>query len=327
MKDRRGRTIDYLRISVTDRCNLRCAYCMPAEGAVSVPRREILSFDEIIRIAGICSKKGITKVRLTGGEPLVRKDVCDLVARLKKVPGIRQVMMTTNGILLGQNFENLMASGLDGINISIDTLNPEKYRKLTGGGCLDTVLRAFERCASSPFIKTKINTVLLGEENADEISDIAQLAQTRPVDVRFIELMPIGPARKFRGLLQEMAAADLRKTFGEPLAYDLDSAEPDGPARYYGFNGFEGRIGFITPFSHAFCGSCNRIRLTPEGVLKLCLYHPDGVDLKSLLRGGFDDGAISCAIDKAVWNKPVKHGFGSKCDDGTGVWPMFRIGG
>ncbi len=305
MFDKYGREIDYIRISVTDRCNLRCLYCMPEEGVSMVSHEEILSYDEIVTLAEVFASLGIRKIKLTGGEPLVRKDCCDLVKRIRKIPGIETVTITTNGILLADNLDRLAEAGIDGINISLDTLDPDRYRELTGGGEIGRGLEGLDLAAAA-HIPAKINAVSLdlGEQNW---KDLLELGRERPVDVRFIEMMPIGMGKVFSGKSGDEICTVLEKHFGEPKRY----TEPlgNGPAVYVQFPGFRARIGFISAVSHQFCDSCNRIRLTSTGVLKPCLQYGGGTDIRGLMRSGAEDAQIKTAMRRAIYRKPARHHF------------------
>lgn len=322
MIDRQGRNIDYMRISVTDRCNLRCRYCMPAEGVQQVSHSEILTFDEILRLAVIFGHAGIRHIKITGGEPLVRRGITGLIKDLKKVPGIETVTMTTNGILLAENLPALAEAGVDGINISLDTLQQDKYRLLTGTDGLHTVLDAIDAAGDYPQIKFKINTVTLADVNRSEVSAIAAIAATKSIDVRFIEMMPMGPGRDMAGYGQDEILDELTRTFGQPETAGAGT----GPANYYKFSDFKGRIGFISPISHKFCGDCNRVRLTAQGFLRTCLQYEEGADIRALLRSGADDESILLAIEKAIYNKPEGHSFGASGDTAVSQI-MSRIGG
>lgn len=307
MKDRYGREINYMRISVTDRCNLRCKYCMPEEGIVSVGHQEILSYDEILQIVKICCKKGIKNIKITGGEPLVRRDLAELINDIKKVEGIEQVTLTTNGVLLGEYLDELVAAGLSGVNISLDTLDPKRYEMLTGVDALDKVLDSINRAANHPALKVKINVVNINELNQDEICSLATLARDKDVDVRFIEMMPIGMGKNFKGYYQDDIMEKLATEFGT-----LDAVEGklgNGPATYYKLEGFIGKIGFISSISHKFCGSCNRIRLTADGRLKSCLQYADGVNLKEAIRSNASEAELKELVESAIFLKPKQHEF------------------
>ena len=324
MIDGYGRTIDYIRISVTDRCNLRCTYCMPEKGTLSVPHEEILSYEEIIDLAGIFASLGIHKIRLTGGEPLVRKNLSFLVKKLKQVSGIHQVALTTNGIFLYDQMDELAAAGIDGINISLDTLNPQLFEKITRRNGLEDVLQGFHKALEYPQIPLKINCVPMGIEDQN-ITDMAMLAKAYPVHVRFIEMMPIGLGKQFVGQSEEAVLRELKLRFGE---YQNSEKVPgNGPGHYYQFEGFCGKIGFISAVSHKFCDSCNRVRLTSGGFLKPCLQYETGTDLKKLLRQNESEACIRAAIEDTIRKKPHGHQFGKMQDGNTENRMMWQIGG
>ena len=310
MIDSCGRYIDYIRISVTDRCNLRCRYCMPPEGVEQVSHSSILTFDEILRIAGIFGRAGIRHIKITGGEPLVRKGVTLLIADLKKVPGIETVTMTTNGLLLEENLPALTAAGIDGINISLDTLKKDRYLKLTGSDGLMQVLSAIDACSDYPQIRLKINAVTLADINRDEICALAALTAIKDVDVRFIEVMPVGQGRQMKGYSQTEIFFELERKIG--TLQPAESEGGKGPAVYYRLPGCKGRIGFISPMSRKFCGSCNRVRLNAQGFLKACLQQEEGVSLRELMRSGASDEEILAAIKNTIYNKPEGHNFATK---------------
>jgi cyclic pyranopterin phosphate synthase len=288
LTDPYGRTLDYLRLSVTDRCNLRCVYCMPAEGVEFVPHENILSYEEMIHIVRLMAARGLKKVKITGGEPLVRKHLASLVSRLTAIPGITKVTLTTNGTLLRDQLPDLVAAGLDGVNISLDTLDPGTHAALTRGGKLRDVLDSIEsalRYARKGQLTVKLNCVPIkasGVANSS-ILDLAALARENPLHVRFIELMPIGLGKGLPSYSDGEIRAILENAFG-PMTFSSVKLG-NGPAVYYSLPGFTGKIGFISALSHEFCDSCNRLRLTSEGFLKTCLQYGDGVDLRSALRG------------------------------------------
>lgn len=324
MIDGYGRTIDYIRISVTDRCNLRCTYCMPEKGTLSVPHEEILSYEEIIDLAGIFASLGIHKIRLTGGEPLVRKNLSFLVKKLKQVSGIHQVTLTTNGIFLYDQMDELAAAGIDGINISLDTLNPQLFEKITRRNGLEDVLQGFHKALEYPQVPLKINCVPMGIEGQN-ITDMAMLAKKYPVYVRYIEMMPIGLGKQFVGQSEEAVLRELKLRFGE---YQNSEKVPgNGPGHYYQFEGFCGKIGFISAVSHKFCDSCNRVRLTSGGFLKPCLQYETGIDLKKMLRQNESEECIRAAIEDTIRKKPHGHQFGKKQDGNTENRMMWQIGG
>ena len=324
MIDGYGRTIDYIRISVTDRCNLRCTYCMPEKGTLSVSHEEILSYEEIIDLAGIFASLGIHKIRLTGGEPLVRKNLSFLVKKLKQVSGIHQVTLTTNGIFLYDQMDELVSAGIDGINISLDTLNPQLFEKITRRNGLEDVLQGFYKALEYPQIPLKINCVPM-EIEGQNITDMAMLAKKYPVHVRFIEMMPIGLGKQYEGQSEEAVLRELKLRFGE--CQNSENVPGNGPGHYYQFEGFCGKIGFISAVSHKFCDSCNRVRLTSGGFLKPCLQYETGTDLKKLLRQNESEECIRAAIEDTIRKKPHGHQFGKKQDGNTENRMMWQIGG
>ena len=306
MKDGFGREIDYLRISVTDKCNLRCKYCMPECGVNSVEHAEVLSLEEIYRIVRIMVPLGIKKLRFTGGEPLVRKNLVKLIADVGSLTGIEDIAMTTNGILLKENIRSLKSAGLNRVNISLDTLDRGIFKNITGCDALTDVLEAIDEAVLAG-MEVKINCVSCRELNEESIESVAELARERAVDVRFIELMPIGCGKNYSAIPSGEILARLEKAYG--VCKKTVSCKNGETAQYDTFDGFRGRIGFISPLSHQFCGACNRIRLTATGRLKLCLHYDDGIELKPLLRGGKSDEEIRDCITEAVENKPKAHAF------------------
>ena len=323
MLDQYGRSIDYLRISVTDRCNLRCRYCMP-EPIDAVQHADILRYEEILRICRAAIELGITKFKVTGGEPLVRAGCTEFIAELKKQPGTQQVTLTTNGLLLEKNLDALADAGLDGVNISLDTTDNTRFQRITGytGNGADTLLRVLEECCAKG-LKTKINAVLL-EETEEDAPVLAAIAETLPVDVRFIELMPIGFGTAMRRVSPDDILSALRKRW--PDLAPTDEKRGNGPAHYYKSAALLGRIGFIDAVSHKFCADCNRVRLTSTGQLKPCLCYADSADLRTLIRGGCTDGELKEALRASVYAKPRAHCF----DTGAAVTErhaMSQIGG
>lgn len=307
MKDRLGREIDYMRISITDRCNLRCGYCMPECGVPSVPHDVILRFDEIVRLVKIFCSLGIKNVKITGGEPLVRKGAVSLIKDIKAIGGIEKVSMTTNGILLSENLNALAEAGVDSINISLDTLDKQKYMELTGFDGLETVLKAIDECRAFPEMKVKINAVTMAEYNRDEICSLADYAAEVGATLRFIEMMPLGLGTVFDGYSQNEIMAVLEEAYGP--AKTIKEKVGSGPAQYYSFENYKGRIGLISPMSHKFCGDCNRIRITSEGLLRLCLGSDKGIDLRKPMRNGAGDEELKAIIYDGIMNKPAGHRF------------------
>ncbi|MEP3389937.1 MAG: GTP 3',8-cyclase MoaA [Reichenbachiella sp.] len=305
-----NREIDYLRIAVTDRCNLRCFYCMPAEGIDYLPKKELLSYEEIIRLATVFASLGIKKIRLTGGEPFLRKDFISLLRNLKGIAGIEAVHITTNGVLTAPYLDEMNEIGVDGVNLSLDSLNRENFHKITRRDEFDTVMKTLEGLTHRGF-NTKINMVVMHGKNTHEVIDMAQLASDRNISVRFIEEMP------FNG--SEMAASqknwshtrileELTKAF--PSLKKLDS-DPSNPATLYQVAGHLGNIGIIPAFSRTFCGACNRIRLTATGTIKNCLYDEGVLDIKSLLRSNKKDDELR-EILVATVQKREKDGFAAE---------------
>lgn len=324
MLDGHGREIGYLRISVTDRCNLRCVYCMPADGISAVSHREILTYEELLRICRCAVRLGITRFKLTGGEPLVRRGITDFVGDLSNLKGVREVTMTSNGILLGEMAAPLRENGLSAINISLDTLDPAEFSQITRGGDLTKVTASIDRALEAG-LSVKINCVPLRARGEEALSQVALLAKDRPLHVRFIELMPIGEGDPAQGFTAGEVRESLEKRFGAPEPWT--GVLGNGPASYVSFPGFAGKIGLITAVSSHFCGACNRVRLTAPGFLKLCLHDDRGLDLRELLRSGIDDDGLTAALEKAILQKPERHRFGSGETAHMERHTMAQIGG
>lgn len=304
MTDSFGRVIDYLRVSVIDRCNLRCRYCMPAEGVPSIPHGDILTFDEITRVVRIMKGLGVARVRLTGGEPLVRKDVAQLAKNIKQL-GIGHVGVTTNGVLLAQQAPALLAAGVDGLNLSLDTTSPKRYAHLTRRDEYAQAMAGLQAALRLPFVSVKVNAVLAPESRPNDWLGVVALAQRLPLDVRLIEWMPLAGEDGSGGMPADEALAAVAARFG--ALTPLPGVKGGGPAVYYSIRGFTGRVGMIPAITHCFCAGCNRVRLTARGDLKLCLFYDEGIALKPLLRGGASDEEIRAAIEAAVQNKPLRH--------------------
>lgn len=320
MKDSFGRTIDYLRISLTDRCNLRCVYCIP-EGVSLCRHEELLSFEEIERLVKIFAELGIKKVRLTGGELFLRRNIMELVKKIGKIEGISELSVTTNGVLLSENIDELKSAGVKNINISIDSLDEDNYERICGSKSLAKVLKGLDEAYNAGF-NVKINCVPIKSLNEKDAVKIALLSKDRKIDVRFIELMPIGAGKQFSGVSGEEIKKKLEEAYGIPMALNDDHSV----AEYYHFEKFLGRIGFINPLSHSFCGNCRRIRLSSTGFLKLCLAFPDGIDLREMLRNGKQDEYIKEKIVSAVMKKPAFHSFNNNDNRGE-TKTMNAIGG
>ena len=298
MIDRMGRNITYLRISVTDKCNLRCRYCMPEDGVCKKDHAQMLTEDEIISAVEVAAELGISKIRITGGEPLVKKNIVSICRRTAQVQGIREVCLTTNGILLPQLARPLKAAGVSRLNLSLDTLDPEKYAYITRIGKMDTFRAGLDAAFEAGFEKVKINSVLIGGFNDDEIEAMAKLTLEYPLDMRFIELMPMYDSGDFGQSAYIPYSRVLDKL---PEAVEMP---PDGGvAKLYRLPGARGNIGLISPVSAHFCGACNRLRLTADGKLKPCLHAADEYDIK-----GLDRDAVKAVFEKAIWNKPAWHG-------------------
>lgn len=286
---------------------------------------EILTYDEIARIVSICAAQGITKVKLTGGEPLVRKEISRLVDMLKHTKGVEQVTLTTNGITLKEQMAQLAGAGLDAVNISIDTLDADMYKKITRRDRLSQAMEGLNEALCYPKVRVKINCVPLSGINESQWVPLANLARERSVDVRFIEMMPIGLGKNYEGKTQEVILKTLREELGE--ATSLSGTFGNGPGTYVSFQGFAGRIGFISAMTHKFCTDCNRVRLTAAGYLKPCLQYSGGTDLRTLLRQGISDEELWELIRSFVYNKPEGHQFGRKEGADLESREMSRIGG
>ena len=316
MLDSFGRNLNYLRVSVTDRCNLRCSYCMPEKGIQLMPHEEILSFDEILKIIMVMSNLGVDRVRLTGGEPLVRKGIILLANEIKKIKGINFLGLTTNGVLLENMADDLKNAGIDGLNISLDTTDALRYEKITHKDELKSVLRGINKAIELNFNAIKINCVLSPESTLDDWIGVVSLAEKLPVDVRLIEWMPIADDARKSIFNSEMAFSHIEEVFGRPQP--LNKTTGQGPARYWKIPGFTGNLGIIDAMSHNFCNMCNRLRLTASGNLKLCLFYDVGISLKKLLRSGASNNEIARELLIAVKNKPKQHqGIRKHSEDGT----------
>jgi len=298
-----GRSINYLRISVTDRCNLRCIYCMPPEGVPQMPHSEILSYEEIRIVVRAASELGINKIRLTGGEPLVRAELPKLIRMLSQIEGIDEISLTTNGAFLKKYALELKQAGLSRVNVSLDTLKADKFRYITRLGKLETVLEGIEAAKEAGFVPVKINTVVMRGINDDEVLDFARMTYKEGCHVRFIELMP------FKGVAEFVPSVELRQHIS--LLGRLErcaSTTGNGPAVYYRLSGAKGTIGFIAPHTDpSFCSRCNRMRLTPDGKLRPCLLAEDEIDLKMPLRNNASMAELKFLILKAVASKPEHH--------------------
>jgi cyclic pyranopterin phosphate synthase len=309
--DAYNRPISYLRISVTDRCNLRCIYCMPPEGVAPRSHEEILSYEEIETIVRAAADLGITKIRLTGGEPLVRLGLVDLVHMIAQVPGVDDLAMTTNGILLPRYAAALAEAGLQRVNISLDTLRPERFHHITRRGRLEDVLAGMEAAQAAGLAPIKINTVVIRGMNDDEVVDLARKTAESAWNVRFIELMPVGNGMLTEGGWRERVVTG--KEIRRRIELSLGALEPakmsagSGPARYYRLPAASGTLGFITPISEHFCYQCNRLRLTADGQLRPCLLSDDEIDLRTPLRQGANVEHIKDLLMRGIESKPMNH--------------------
>ncbi len=321
------RPIEYLRVSVTDRCNLRCVYCMPEEGVKFIPHSAILRYEEIVRIVRVAVGMGMKHVRLTGGEPLVRADIVELVRQLAAIPGLDDLSMTTNGIFLERYAEPLAEAGLKRVNISLDTLRPERFRRITRLGSLERVLRGREAALKAGLKPVKINVVVVRGLNDDEVVDLARLSLGADWHVRFIEVMPLGGGVHWRGD-GVVPMTEVRKRIAEALGEPKPVRGPGGvgPARYYRLPGAKGTLGFISPVSDHFCFRCNRLRLTSDGKILPCLLSNKHVDLRGPLRKGISDEELRDIFLHAIRIKPWEHKPAEMIGEEE-VLPMSCIGG
>ncbi len=327
LPDHNRRTINYLRLSITDRCNLRCIYCMPEEGIQFKPHSEILTYEEMLRIVKLYVRSGIRKARLTGGEPLVRKGILPFIEKLCEIEHLKEIALTTNGVLLKEYARDLRRCGLRCINVSMDTLNPERYRRITRVGVFNQVWEGIEEAEAAGLSPIKINVVAMRGVNGDEVLDFASLTYRKPYHVRFIEMMPIGEANvkveeNFLSgdeiLRQIRSLGPVRLVLSGPL---------DGPASMYALEGAQGRIGVIAPLSHHFCETCNRLRLTADGYLRGCLFSDRETDLKTPMRHGKEDDHLLDLIENTILKKPKEHGLILHKQHRKCARPMNGIGG
>ncbi|MBS7525894.1 GTP 3',8-cyclase MoaA [Fusibacter paucivorans] len=318
MKDQFGRQVKYLRLSVTDRCNLRCQYCMPAFGIEKLPHQAILSMEALGKLADTFIDLGVEKIRLTGGEPLVRKGILNLVEHIGANPKVTDFAMTTNGILLSKYADDLKAAGLKRVNISLDTLDSKKYAKITRGGDLGLVLNGIDAAKRVGLTPIKLNVVLIGGFNENEIERFVMMTRDEAIDVRFIELMPIGEVANW-STAQFLPNDTVLKRV--PALAAVPASDPASPAKYYQLPNAKGRVGLISPISCKFCADCNRVRLTAEGKLKYCLHADEEVDLTPYLE---DEAALRDVIAHYILEKPEAHQIGSSESVKRN---MFQVGG
>lgn len=317
-----GRSINYLRLSVTDQCNLRCLYCVPGKHSHAKKCETALSFPDLLRVARAAVDLGVEKIRVTGGEPLFRKGIVPFLEDLKRIPGLKKLVLTTNGLLLEQMAQDLASAGVDSLNISIDSLVAEKYWRITRGGSLDAVRRGIEATERAGYRNLKINVVVMRGVNDDEVGDFAELTVTKPYKVRFIEYMPtLGRDDAGCTISGEELLARLAENF---TLQPVPKEAMDGPAVYYRIAGAMGDIGLITPMSCHFCHECNRIRVTSRGILKGCLFDNGVMDLKPLLELQ-DDDLLRQTLGNVALGKPERHQFQQTCNDN--LVNMVQIGG
>jgi cyclic pyranopterin phosphate synthase len=310
LQDGHGRLIGDLRVSVTDRCNFRCQYCMPAEGLPWLERAEILTFEEITRLVRVMAEMGVIDIRLTGGEPLVRREFPVLAEMLASLEAVREVSVTTNGFLLERDAEKLVRAGIDRFNVSVDSLQRDRFYEQTRRDALPQVLRGLDKLASFPEAhQIKINAVAIRGFTEEEVLPFAELARRTPYQIRFIEFMPLDADRAWTPQ-QVLTGAEIREAINAVHPLEAEPREPSATARVYRFADGQGRIGFINPVSEPFCADCNRIRLTADGRLRTCLFSLNETDLRGPMREGADDAELEAVIRDAVWRKELKHHVG-----------------
>jgi GTP 3',8-cyclase len=310
LRDGHGRLIGDVRVSVTDRCNFRCQYCMPAEGLPWLERAEILTFEEITRLVGVVAGMGVVDIRLTGGEPLVRRDFPVLAEMLTSLEPVREVSVTTNGFLLERDAEKLVRAGIDRFNVSVDSLQRDRFYELTRRDALPQVLRGLDKLASFPEAHPiKVNAVAIRGFTEEEVLPFAEMARRTPYQIRFIEFMPLDADRAWTPE-QVLTGAEIREAINAVHPLEAEPREPNATARVYRFADGQGHIGFINPVSEPFCADCNRIRLTADGRLRTCLFSLNETDLRGPLREGADDAELEAIIRDAVWRKELKHHVG-----------------
>lgn len=304
--DALGRNICYLRVSVTDRCNFRCAYCMPSNGVEWISHQEILSYEEIERVIRIAARLGVYKVRITGGEPLMRKGLVPFIRNVAAIPGILDLALTTNGGVLSEYAIALKEAGLTRVNISLDTLQPERFKKVTGRDMLPNVLAGIDSAYHAGLTPIKINVVVMKDVNEDELTDFARMTLDKPYQIRFIEHMPFQSAH---GKNDKLVPASRMKEIlaAGGFATLLPESKGDGPAQVFRIPGAQGSLGFISPVSRHFCEQCNRIRMTADGRIKPCLLSDHEYNIKELLRSGCTDQELEDYLLNAVWQKPNQH--------------------
>ncbi len=323
--DQHNRIIDYMRISITDRCNLRCIYCMPSDGVKTIKHAEILSYEEIIRIVRIAADLGVRKIRITGGEPLMRKNLLYLISSLSEISGIEDLSLTTNGHLLKQYARQLALAGLKRVNISLDSLDPQRYKEITRGGDINLVLSGIQEAQNWGLLPIKINMVPVRGFNDAEIENFARLSIITPYHIRFIEFMPIG-AKEFWNNDRYIPTDEIKHRVSSIAPLMPISFKKSGPANYFSFENAKGAIGFISPVSDHFCISCNRLRLTAEGKIRPCLFSETEIDIKSAMRSGATDGEIRRLLILSAEIKPSGHNM-NEDKISKHLRPISQIGG
>ncbi len=322
MQDQFKRKIEYMRISITDRCNLRCEYCMPNQGIEWIPQEQILTYEELLRVMRISTSIGFKRFRITGGEPLVRAGVLNFLQEASQIPGVEDLMLTTNGILLGEMAQGLKDAGVDRVNISLDTFDEDKFRQITRGGEIKKVLKGIEESLKVGLDPVKVNVVVVRGFNSHELPRFMELARDYPLHVRFIELMPIGISSDKRS--EFVSIDEMKGTLG------LEGLRPTkvrggGPAEYITSDGFKGSIGFISALSKHFCSTCNRVRLTPDGKLRPCLHSPKETNLREILRSGKSDEEVKEILTQVIKEKPAEHHMNNEAWQDQRI--MSQIGG
>jgi len=307
LADQFNRPITYLRISVTDRCNLRCVYCMPEAGLPWVAKAEILTFEEVAAIVGAAASIGVRSIRLTGGEPLVRRDLARLVARIASIPGIDDIALSTNGLLLADQADTLRSAGLRRVNVSLDTLRPERFFAIARRPGLDRVLAGIDAACAAGLAPVKLNCVVMRGQNEDEVVAFAELTRKRRVHVRFIEMMPVIDNAALQRDAYVSAAEILDRIREHGMLVPVAGPNGNGPARYFAFPGAAGSVGVISPLSHDYCETCNRVRLSADGRLRLCLFGDNELDLRTPLRSGASLDDLAGIFRGAMYVKPERH--------------------
>lgn len=329
--DSYGRRVEYIRLSLTDRCNFRCVYCMPQQGLPFIPHSRILRYEDLSRLCRNFAALGISRYKITGGEPLCRKGATDFIKDLSRLPGVDEITLTTNGSLVEQNLVSLREANVRTITFSFDSLDPDAFEHITRSGSSPAAIMKAMEAAAAAGLQVKINVVPLKGLNEEQLAPLAHFALERGYHIRFIELMPLGNAGSYSGVSRDELAGLMEKKFG-PLRR-LDQKTGNGPAEMFSVDGQPGCLGFIAALSHNFCHTCNRVRLTSTGYLKTCLYHETGVNLQPLLQRGASDAELQAHIRKAVDSKPKGHHFSSAIGPGGSAPPrgpaffMNTVGG